>query len=219
MSDDRIQSAYKQSKNVYDDVLTQSKWWSKLYIRFFWGVDDMKIAENLFQSIPNDFDGTLLDIPCGTLNLTADKYKQMPRSKITCLDYSEDMLDKARFRLEQNTLSHISVVQGDVGQLPFEDATFDIVLSMNGFHAFPEKDKAYAETFRVLKSGGTFLGCFYIRSESKRSDFIVKTILSPKGWFTPPFQTKNEVHSTLRQYYSHVELSNEKAMVWFRCVK
>ena len=219
MTEGKIKNAYKQSKNVYDDVLTQSKWWSKFYIRFFWGVDDMEIAENLFRSIPNDFDGTLLDVPCGTLNLTIGKYRQMPQSKVICLDYSKDMLDKTRGRLEQYALSHISVVQGDVGKLPFEDASFDIVLSMNGFHAFPDKSKAHAETFRVLKPGGIFLGCFYIQGENRRSDFVVKTILSPRGWFTPPFQTKNEVHSLLRQYYSSVELHNEKAMVWFHCVK
>jgi Methylase involved in ubiquinone/menaquinone biosynthesis len=36
-------------------------------------------------------------------------------------------------------------VQGDVGKLTFDDCTFDAVLSMNGFHVFPDKEKAYAE--------------------------------------------------------------------------
>lgn len=49
---------------------------------------------------------------------------------------------------------------GDVGALPFADGAFDIVLSLNGFHAFPDKEVAYREVFRVLKPGGTFCGCF-----------------------------------------------------------
>lgn len=216
---DKIKSAYKQSKGIYDDVLTQSKWWSKLYIRFFWGVDDIEISEKLFAFIPDGFSGMLLDVPCGTMNLTSEKYAQLCRAKITCLDYSEDMLTGARMRIEQQNLSHVSAMQGDVGKLPFEPNSFDAVLSMNGFHVFPNKEKAYAETARVLKLGGQFFGCFYICGERKRSDFVVNAVLSRKGWFNPPFQTKSEVYATLQKYYTKVELYNDKAMVWFRCIK
>ena len=59
--------------------------------------------------------------------------------------------------------------QGDVGALPYEDDTFDIVLSLNGFHAFPDKEAAYREVFRVLRPGGTFCGCFYVMGEHKRT--------------------------------------------------
>lgn len=60
--------------------------------------------------------------------------------------------------------------QGDVGALPFADESFDIVLSLNGFHAFPDKEAAYRETFRVLKKGGTFCGCFYVQGGCKRTN-------------------------------------------------
>ena len=216
---DKIKGSYKQSKNIYDDVLTQSKWWSKLYIRLFWGVDDMEIAEKLFHMLPDNFDGSLLDVPCGTLNLTSQKYRHISNAQITCLDYSEDMLAIARERAYQQDLSHLSLIQGDVGKLAFQDNSFDVVLSMNGFHVFPNKHKAYEETARVLKTGGLFIGCFYIKGEYSPSDFIVKTILSKKGWFTPLFQTKEDVLSVLQKYYSKVEIYSEKAMVWFRCIK
>ena len=216
---DKIKSAYRQSKNIYDDVLTQNKWWSRLYIRLFWGVNDIEITDALFAMFPDDFSGELLDVPCGTLNLTAFQYTQMKNATITCLDYSQDMLAGAMRRIAQQRSSNISALQGDVGNLPFEDDAFDLVLSMNGFHAFPRKDLAYAETARVLKPGGQFLGCFYVKGEYKPSDFIVKTVLVKKGWFTPPFQTKEDVLLSLKRYYSSVELHSDKAMVWFRCVK
>ena len=216
---DKIKDAYKQSKSIYNDVLTQSKWWSKLYIRFFWDVDDVEITKKLFDMLPNDFSGTLLDVPCGTLNLTAEKYKKFKKAQITCLDYSEDMLEKAWEKHAAYHLSNISIMQGDVTNLPFSDNTFDAVLSMNGFHVFPDKLKAYAETARILKPGGLFFGCFYIQGERKRSDWIVNCILSKKGWFNPPFQTKSEVQTILHKYYSSIELNNDKAMIWFRCIK
>ena len=217
--DDKVKKAYSQSKNIYDDVLTQSKWWSRLYIRIFWGIDDIEISDKLFAFIPDDFSGMLLDVPCGTMNLTAERYARLKNAHITCLDYSEDMLAGARMRIEQQNLSHVSAMQGDVGKLPFDSNSFDEVLSMNGFHVFPNKEKAYAETARVLKPGGIFFGCFYICGEYKRSDFVASMVLAKKGWFTPPFQSKSEVLATLQKYYSKVELYSDKAMVWFRCVR
>ena len=215
----KTKGAYKQSKDIYDDVLTQNKWWSRLYIRLFWGVDDNEITEKLFKMLPKVFTGSMLDVPCGTLNLTVNKYVEMPQGKITCLDYSDDMLAVAKERIAMHSLSHVSSIQGDVGNLPFENAAFDIVLSMNGFHAFPDKECAFSETARVLKPDGMFLGCFYIKGENKPSDFVVNTVLARKGWFTSPFQTKNDVLAALKKRYTKVELFSEKAMVWFRCVK
>ena len=151
---DRIKSAYHTSKNIYDDVLTQGSAFSRLYIRFFWsGTDDNEIAEKVLSYIPDDFDGRLLDVPVGTAVFTEKKWKGLEKAEIICLDYSEDMLDKAKGRL--NYYDNISFVQGDVGKLPFEDASFNTVLSMNGFHAFPDKKKAFLETNRVLKKGGS----------------------------------------------------------------
>lgn len=132
---DRIKSAYHTSKNIYDDVLTQGSVFSRLYIRFFWsGTDDNEIAGKVLSYISGDFDGRLLDVPVGTAVFTEKKWKALKKAEITCLDYSEDMLDKAKDRLSH--YDNISFVQGDVGKLPFEDASFDTILSMNGFHAF-----------------------------------------------------------------------------------
>ncbi|HCM91757.1 MAG TPA: hypothetical protein DIS78_04230, partial [Lachnospiraceae bacterium] len=135
---DKIQNAYRSSKNVYDDVLTQGSFFSRLYIRFFWsGTDDNEIAGKLLSYIPDDFAGRLLDVPVGTAVFTEKKWKSLSGAEITCLDYSEDMLEKAKERLYD--CRHISFIQGDVGALPMEYGRYDIVMSMNGFHAFPDK--------------------------------------------------------------------------------
>jgi hypothetical protein len=67
MNEGNVKKAYSSSKNVYDDILTQTKWWSKLYIRFFWnGINDNEIADKVLKMIPSDFAGKLLDVPVGT---------------------------------------------------------------------------------------------------------------------------------------------------------
>lgn len=217
-SKQKIQRAYHASKNIYDDVLTQGSFWSRQYIRFFWsGTDDNEIAGKILSYIPDDFDGTLLDVPVGTAVFTEDKWRRLQHAKITCLDYSEDMLDKARQRL--GDCRHISFVQGDVGALPLSDESCDVVMSMNGFHAFPDKEKAFSETYRVLKKGGSFIACFYIKGKSKRTDWLVKNILSKKGWFTPPFQTEDQLLEILRRMYSDVEYNVDGSIIYYRCIK
>lgn len=215
---DKIQDAYESSKNIYDGVLTQGNFFSRMYIKLFWsGTDDNEIARKVLSYIPDDFSGKLLDVPVGTAVFTQRKWSSLKNAHITCLDYSTDMLEQAKRRLDGK--AHINFIQGDVGNLQMDDESFDIVLSMNGFHAFPDKQKAFRETCRVLKSGGDFIACFYIRGKSKRTDWLVKNILAKKGWFTPPFQTEEELKNTLQKMYKEVELHIDGSMAYFHCVK
>ena len=144
---DKIQNAYESSKNIYDDVLTQGNIFSKLYIKLFWnGTNDDDIAQKVLSYIPNDFSGNLLDVPVGTAVFTEHKWIALKNAHITCLDYSMDMLKQAKKRFDGYT--HIKCIQGDVSYLKMNDESYDIVVSMNGFHAFPDKKKAFQETWQ-----------------------------------------------------------------------
>lgn len=218
--EDKIEKSYRFSKNFYDDALTQNKWWSRLYFKFLWGgVDDNEIARKVLSWIPDDFEGKMLDVPVGTAVFTVDKYKRMKKADITCLDYSQDMLDRARFRFCEAKITDIKILQGDVGAMIFKDESFDYILCMNGLHVFPDKDKAYAEILRALKPGGEFLACFYIAGERKVSDRLVNSVLSRMGWFTPPFDSANDVRRRLEQYYEILDFNIEGAMLYFRAKK
>ena len=214
---DKISKAYKSSKSYYDDALAGERWWAKLYARGIWGMDDWEIAKKLFGYLPGDFHGKLLDVPAGAALFTAGKYKEMPNARITALDYSPSMLEQARARL--SGCPNVVCMQGDVGALPFEDALFDVVFSMNGFHAFPDKDAAFKETARALKPGGLLLSTFYLRRERLAADIFVKLCLEPRGFFTPPYWTKAELETILRRYYSKTDLSASGGAVVLRCVK
>jgi ubiquinone/menaquinone biosynthesis C-methylase UbiE len=150
---------------------------------------------------------------------TASKYKTIPKAAITAVDYSADMLARAVRRFSESGIANAVCEQGDAGALTYPDAAFDIVLSMNGLHVFPDKNQAFSEMARVLKPGGIFCGSTYICGERRRSDFLVKRVLAPKGWFTPPFWTKNELITILRRYYQTVKVENLNAIAVFRCVK
>jgi ubiquinone/menaquinone biosynthesis C-methylase UbiE len=190
---DKINSGYKSASNIYDNYITSGNLFFKIASKIIWGFEDKDYSVKLLENIPNNFDGKILDIPVGTGILTIEKYKQLTNSEIICMDYSNDMLEKAKERFESNNLKNIECKQGDVGNILFEKETFDIVLSMNGFHAFPDKEKAFIEIKRVLKNGGYFIGCFYVKEITKRTDFFINNIFVKNGTFTPPFYDKNEI--------------------------
>ncbi len=216
---EKIRKGYKRGAVKYDDLLGMKKWWARLGIKLIWGFGDTAYVPRLLEWIPEEFSGRLLDVPVGTGLFTATKYARMKRANITCLDYSADMMAIAERRFAGASITNVRFVQGDVGTLPFEDAVFDSVLSMNGFHAFSDKEAAFRETHRVLKQGGQFVGCFYVRGNVERTDFFINRFYVPNGYFTPPFLTQAELDAKLRSLYTEVQLYNVGAIAYFCCVK
>ena len=146
-------------------------------------------------------------------------YQTLPEADITCLDYSADMMGQAQEKASRLHLHNVTFRQGDVGALPYEDNTFDIVLSLNGFHAFPDKEAAYREVFRVLRPGGTFCGCFYVKGAHKRTDWFVRHIYEKTGFFTPPYETASSLKNRLERMYAAMTLGQVKGIAWFICRK
>ena len=142
-----------------------------------------------------------------------------PEADITCLDYSADMMGQAQEKADRLHLKNVTFQQGDVGALPYEDDTFDIVLSLNGFHAFPDKETAYWEVFRVLRPGGTFCGCFYVMGEHKRTDWFIRHVYEKTVFFTPPYETVASLRARLKDGYDEVRVGNLKSIAWFNCRK
>ncbi len=223
---EEIKASYKALgggfANLYDGIITRSTPIGKLMDSLVWGLDAFLAAKwinDALAPIPEGFKGTLLEVPVGTGVLTVPVYKSLPEAQITCLDYSAEMMQNAERRAEALAVRNVSFVRGDVVALPFEDESFDAVLSLNGFHAFPDKDAAFRETHRVLKKGGIFCGCFYIAGEFKRTDWFVKHMYVPKGFFTPPFETKETLEKRLQDLYAEVHVSPVRAEGVFCCVK
>ena len=222
---EEIRKSYKTLGNIgtmYDGIITRSTLLGKVMDSVIWGLDGELAAKwinDALAPIPEDFRGKLLEVPVGTGVLTMPLYQSLPDAAVTCLDYSADMMANAERRAGAMGVKNVSFVQGDVGALPFEDGSFDIVLSLNGFHAFPDKEAAFRETCRVLKPGGIFCGCFYIRGEFPRTDFFVRKMYVPKGFFTPPFETRESLKARLEGLYSRVDLQTVNGEGIFACVK
>ncbi len=220
-----IQNAYRylgKEATFYDGMITCSTLPGKAVCKLVWNMNretNTRYLESALSGIPEDFSGKLLEVPVGTGVLTMPVYKTLPNGEITCLDYSPDMMAQAQRRAGNLGLCNVQFQQGDVGRLPFADGSFDLVLSLNGFHAFPDKNAAYRETFRVLRPGGIFCGCFYIKGENRRTDWFIEHLYTPKGFFTPPYETADSLKTRLEELYEQVELETVESMACFTCRK
>ena len=221
---DAIRSAYRMtgSNNFYDGMMTRSTLSGKAVCRLVWAMnraDCEEYQDAAMAGIPENFAGRLLEVPVGTGILTMPLYQTLPDADVTCLDYSPDMMAQAREKAERMGLKNVEFRQGDVGALPFEDASFDAVLSLNGFHAFPDKEAAYREVFRVLKPGGMFCGCFYVSGQNRRTDWMIRNLYQPMKFFTPPYETPASLRARLEGMYEQVELGCVESIAWFNARK
>ena len=92
-----------------------------------------------------------LDVACGTGNVA------MPMARagatVTGVDIAPNLLEQARERAASENLS-IQFDEGDAEQLPYADASFDVVASMFGAMFAPRPEVVASEFARVLKPGG-----------------------------------------------------------------
>lgn len=217
---DSFDRIFAKKINLYDDSLTGKTWYHRLYNIILWNEKNLyRTANIVLNMIPEDFSGRLLDVPAGTGVFTAHTYLNLENAHIDCLDYSKSMLRRYQDRIKNENSKNIHFKRGDVGKLPFSDSVYDIVLSMNGIQCFPEKEKALFEIKRVLKRGGKFIGCTYIRGVSKRTDFFVKNIYDRKGIFMPPHKTSEEFKKMLQADYEIQEYILIGSCACFKCCR
>ena len=93
----------------------------------------------------------VLDVGCGPGWLTV-QYASAD-AHVDAVDLAPSAVELAQKHLEIRGL-HASVQAGNAEALPFQDGTFDLVVSSGALHHTPDPFKAFGECFRVLKPGG-----------------------------------------------------------------
>ena len=76
--------------------------------------------------------------------------------KVTGIDFTDAMLEKANKNLEKSGFKNIAFIKGDIENMPLQDNTNDVVISNCVLNLVPDKEKAFSEIHRVLKPGGHF---------------------------------------------------------------
>ena len=77
-----------------------------------------------------------------------------PGGQVTGIDMTPEMVANARAAALEARLDNVEFVEGEAERLPFDDATFDVVVSNGVIDLIPDKDAVFDELFRVLRPGG-----------------------------------------------------------------
>lgn len=100
---------------------------------------------------------TVVDLGCGTGQLTQRLMRRFPDADIVGVDVSDGMLTEAAGRLRQVGGDAQPLVRADALQLPFAASSVDLVVCTESFHWYPDQAAALAELARVLNPGGRLL--------------------------------------------------------------
>lgn len=97
---------------------------------------------------------SILDVCCGTGDLTVMLSKKDDLNEITGLDFSQNMLSVAKDRVDENELKNVKLIQGNAMDLPFENDCFDCAVISFGLRNVADYSKVISEMARVVKKGG-----------------------------------------------------------------
>ncbi|GAB4023995.1 arsenite methyltransferase [Spirosoma koreense] len=100
---------------------------------------------------------TVLDLGSGAGNdCFVARAETGEAGRIIGLDMTPAMIDRARKNAKALGFTNVEFVYGDIEDMPLPENLADVVVSNCVMNLVPDKQKAFAETFRVLKPGGHF---------------------------------------------------------------
>jgi tRNA (cmo5U34)-methyltransferase len=109
----------------------------------------------------------VIDLGCGTGTISLQIKRHFPNSRLTCLDFSENMLSMARRKLA--ACSGVSFVHGDFAGFPLADGYDAVVSSLALHHAETDSDKIglYRRIHDALEAGGMFVNADVVLGSSE----------------------------------------------------
>lgn len=175
--------------------------------------------------------GRVLDMGCGPTPFLLRKLATMPNIEVHASDYSLKMLEAARRHFPNG---EVTFVLADHINLPFDDAFFDTVISVNSILPETRDDigPMFAQALRVLKPGGRFVALLpafetslIARDKWKmeiRIDEVGRREFDTTGWQC--FYTAKDVadlmkaHEIVRYRLSPVYFDSDKAVAAIRTI-
>ena len=116
------------------------------------GTTLQSVGENLCEALDLRSGSRVLDVAAGNGNATLAAARRW--CDVTSTDYVAALLDAGRARADAEGHT-IAFQQADAENLPFADASYDVVLSTFGVMFTPNQEKAARELARVCRPGGT----------------------------------------------------------------
>lgn len=149
------------------------RWFAAMYDRIT-GPGERRFGDRVRGRIVGQVQGRVLEIGAGT----GANFSYYPAdAQVVATEPDPHMLERAKKKLGELSISNIELRQAGAQSLPFDDASFDHVVATLVFCTVPDAARGLAEARRVLKPGGTFRFWEHVRNDDSRfwgglQDFI-----------------------------------------------
>jgi len=124
-----------------------------------------KILNSFYKKVLKDISlsschGMILDVGSGPGTLAISMAKANRDSKVYGIDISDDMITIAQRNAQKEGITeNIQFIKADIANLPFDDKTFDLIVSTFSLHHWGRVPEAVKECYRVLRKDGML--CIY----------------------------------------------------------
>lgn len=130
---------------------------------------DQEIIRNTSQSLLDSFCGVgnpfslgniknediVLDVGCGAgFDMFVTSRLVGENGRVCGVDLTDQMIERSQKNLTEAGVKNFEIKKVDTENIPYADATFDVVISNGVINLSPCKDKLFSEIHRVLKAGG-----------------------------------------------------------------
>src|SRR5262245_52512858 len=150
----------------------------------------------------------VLDVACGP-GIVVEALARSAGEVVGC-DITPAMLEKARERCDRAGLANTLFKAGRAEALPFEDASFDVVVSRSAVHHFPDPTAAFREMARVVRSGGRVITVDVQSAEAPEEAALHNALEILRDPSHVRMLPKSELHRSL----AHAALAIEEAITW-----
>lgn len=153
---------------------------------------------------------SMLDVGCGFGGTIAWLNANYSGCHLVGIDIHPQQLERARSNINFSPQNQVTLKQGNAAELPFADASFDRILSVESAYHFPNREAFMAQAFRVLKPGGLLV----------MSDFVpAKLLLSGKSLMSSNWFDSNEIFGSANFDYTLSRYRRAAARQGFRSVQ
>lgn len=126
----------------------------------------------------------VLDLGAGTAQIPIELARRSDSVHVTAIDAAENMLALARSNVSAASLSgHITIALADAKSLPFDSASFPVVISNSIFHHIGRPQEVMAEAVRVTEPGGLLFHRDLVRPDDEEQ--LQRIVESYAGDATP----------------------------------
>ena len=184
------------------------RWFAAIYDRMN-RAEERGFLGEMRRQLLDDLTGDVLEIGAGT---GANFAHYAPTARVTALEPDPFMLRRAEKKLAALGRSNISLQQGPAERLPFDDASFDAMVSTLVLCTVRGVPQALAEMRRVLRPGGQLRFIEHIRAEGLGG--LVQDVIKPIwGWFSAGCHPNRRTLAALREAGFDVTVTERRKML------